>query len=82
MPTLSSFRIETHDLAFVNTETITVAYAQAYSSTPTITATAVANPSLSGDAVNVYVENVGMWSVDIRISAITNVNVHVQIIGT
>jgi len=81
MSSLSSFKIEVHSLSFVSTDTMTLVFSQNYTTTPTITATAVTT-GLTDDNVSVYIESATTTSAEIRISAITNANVHVQIIGT
>ena len=82
MPTLASFKIETHNVSFGNTDIQTILFSQTFSVIPTITATSVNSAGSTDDDVNVYVENISTVSADIRISAITNATVHVQIIGT
>jgi len=82
MGILTDFKIETYSLTFSNTDVITIWFTQAFGSIPTITANSVNFGSSIDDDVNVYIENATLYSADIRISAIANTSVHVQVIGT
>ena len=82
MATLTDFKIETHELIFTGTDTVTITYSGAYTTTPKISAVAVDGPAVTDANINVYVESVMLTQATIRLSAITNAKVHVQIIGT
>ena len=81
MGTLLDFKIETHNLSFGNTDSKTIVFTTAYTTVPKITATAVNEAGSASSNLNVYVENVSTTQATIRISAIANATVHVQVIG-
>ena len=77
MGSLTDFKIEVHEVNFVNTDTYNLTYSNSYTTTPSITTTSV-------DAnINVYVESITVSNAEIRVS---NSNftgiIHVQIIGS
>ena len=82
MGTLADFKIETHELTFAGTDTMTITYSSAYTAAPKISAVSVDASGVADANINVYVEDVMITQATIRLSAITNAKVHVQIIGT
>jgi hypothetical protein len=82
MAGIASFLIETQELTFTGTDTMTITYLNVYTSTPKISAVSVDGSGVLDANINVYVENVMLTQATIRLSTITNAKVHVQIIGT
>jgi hypothetical protein len=75
------FKIEVLKISFVNTDTMTVSFSNSYTTVPSIVATSINNAASIEDNLSVYIDNASTTHVTVRISAIANADVEIQIIG-